>query len=400
MGYITASYKSLTYRRAIMKWTPLAFLGLAATTYADGAAVTGIIKPDGNAPAGCSPSRDGKFQVTVYSLGKRDIIEKRNTCDSEKTLVMTLQNGVLKDAKDRTGYIASNYQFQFDGPPQAGAIYTGGFSTCTNGSLALGSSTVFYRCLSGNFYNLYDRHWAAQCEPIEIAVLPCDGSSGGNPGNNNPGNGGHSTVGTSMQVTTIVTVLSDGQPQVVPTTIPVPMCQIGDGQVQVHTTPCASAPVVSQISDGQPQGPTNTVAPPPPVSQISDGQPQAPSSAPPPPPVSQISDGQPQAPTHTAAPPPPVSQISDGQPQAPTHTAAPPPPVSQISDGQPQAPTNTAQPPPVTQISDGQPQAPTTNGSVRPPPATTSAVAVPTAAANPAGAPALLLAAFGAALAL
>ncbi|GJN84230.1 hypothetical protein PLIIFM63780_007786 [Purpureocillium lilacinum] len=374
-----------------MKWTPLAFLGLAATTYADGAAVTGIIKPDGNAPAGCSPSRDGKFQVTVYSLGKRDIIEKRNTCDSEKTLVMTLQNGVLKDAKDRTGYIASNYQFQFDGPPQAGAIYTGGFSTCTNGSLALGSSTVFYRCLSGNFYNLYDRHWAAQCEPIEIAVLPCDGSSGGNPGNNNPGNGGHSTVGTSMQVTTIVTVLSDGQPQVVPTTIPVPMCQIGDGQVQVHTTPCASAPVVSQISDGQPQGPTNT---------ISDGQPQAPSSAPPPPPVSQISDGQPQAPTHTAAPPPPVSQISDGQPQAPTHTAAPPPPVSQISDGQPQAPTNTAQPPPVTQISDGQPQAPTTNGSVRPPPATTSAVAVPTAAANPAGAPALLLAAFGAALAL
>ncbi|KAJ6438877.1 covalently-linked cell wall protein [Purpureocillium lavendulum] len=389
---------------AIMKWTPLAFAGLAATAYADnGAAVTGIVKPDGNAPAGCSPSRDGKFQVTIYSLGKRDVIEKRNTCDSEKTLVMTLQNSVLKDAKDRTGYIASNYQFQFDGPPQAGAIYTAGFSSCSNGSLALGSSTVFYRCLSGSFYNLYDRHWAPQCEPIEIVALPCDGSNpGGNPGNNNPGNGGHSTVGTSMQVTTVVTVLSDGQPQVVPTTIPIPMCQIGDGQVQVHTTPCASAPPVTQISDGQPQGPTNTVAPPPPVSQISDGQPQAPSNAPPPPPVSQISDGQPQAPTNTAQPPP-VSQISDGQPQAPTTTAAPPPPVvSQISDGQPQAPTTTAAPPPpvVSQISDGQPQAPTSsNGSVRPPAPTTSAGPVP-AGANSAAAPALLLAAAGAILAL
>ena len=371
-----------------MKLTTLAFLGLAATSYADdGAAVTGIVKPDGESPSGCSPSRDGKFQVTIYSLGKRDVIEvrcfvhavvipwpllsdrplqKRDTCDSDKTLVMTLKDGVLKDAKDRTGYIASNYQFQFDGPPQAGALYTAGFSTCTNGSLALGSSTVFYRCLSGDFYNLYDRNWAAHCEPIDIVALPCDGSS---PGGNNPssgGNGGQSVVGTSMQVTTIVTVLKDGQPQAVPTTIAIPMCQIGDGQVQVHTTPCASAPIVTQIPDGQPQGPTNTAARPQPVSQISDGQPQAPSNAPPPPPVSQISDGQPQAPTNTAAPPP-VSQISDGQPQAPTSKAAPPP-VSQISDGQPQAPTNTAAPPPVTQISDGQPQAPTNTAA---PPAVT-----------------------------
>lgn len=301
---------------------------------------------------------------------------------------MTLNNGVLKDAQDRTGYIASNFQFQFDGPPQAGAIYTAGFSTCGNGSLALGSSTVFYRCLSGSFYNLYDRHWAAQCEPIEIVVLPCDGNSpsGNNPGNG--GNGGHSVVGTSMQVTTVVTVLKDGQPQVVPTTIPVPMCQIGDGQVQVHTTPCAEAPPVTQISDGQPQGPTNTAAPPPPVSQISDGQPQAPSNAPPPPPISQISDGQPQAPTNTAAPPP-VTQISDGQPQAPPTKAAPPP-VTQISDGQPQAPTNTAAPPPVTQISDGQPQAPTASS-----PVITAAAAV----AFP-GTPALFVAALGVALAL
>ena len=57
-------------------------------------------------------------------------------------------------------YIAANYQFQFDNPPQAGAIYTTGFSLCANNTLALGGSAIWYQCLSGSFYNLYDRDWA------------------------------------------------------------------------------------------------------------------------------------------------------------------------------------------------------------------------------------------------
>ncbi|KAI9728020.1 MAG: hypothetical protein M1834_007834 [Cirrosporium novae-zelandiae] len=92
-------------------------------------------------------------------------------CKTNSTLELTLSGTVLKDAKGRTGYIASNYQFQFDDPPQAGSIYTAGFSVCSNGSLALGGSNVFYQCLSGNFYNLYDRNWAAQCSPVTIEVL-------------------------------------------------------------------------------------------------------------------------------------------------------------------------------------------------------------------------------------
>jgi hypothetical protein len=82
-----------------------------------------------------------------------------------------LANGILKDSHGRTGYIASNYQFQFDNPPQAGAIYTAGFSVCGNGSLALGGSAVFYQCLSGSFYNLYNENWAPQCSPVTINVL-------------------------------------------------------------------------------------------------------------------------------------------------------------------------------------------------------------------------------------
>ena len=92
-------------------------------------------------------------------------------CRTNSSLEVSLSNGILTDSDGRTGYIAANYQFQFDKPPQAGAIYTAGFSVCANGSLALGGSNVFWQCLSGNFYNLYDRYWAAQCSPITIESL-------------------------------------------------------------------------------------------------------------------------------------------------------------------------------------------------------------------------------------
>lgn len=92
-------------------------------------------------------------------------------CRTNSSLEISLNNGILTDSVGRTGYIAANYQFQFDKPPQAGAIYTAGFSLCANGSLALGGTNVFWQCLSGSFYNLYDRDWAAQCSPITIETL-------------------------------------------------------------------------------------------------------------------------------------------------------------------------------------------------------------------------------------
>lgn len=74
-------------------------------------AVTASIAPQSTAPAGCSPSHSGQFQITVQNVTtgskvKRDALE------------CTLAGGILKDAQGRTGYIASNFQFQFDGPPQ------------------------------------------------------------------------------------------------------------------------------------------------------------------------------------------------------------------------------------------------------------------------------------------
>jgi hypothetical protein len=299
-----------------MKFT-VALTALAAVAYAapqatsnSGGGVTAVISPTGSAPAGAQTSYAGAFEITIVNITsptKRDVQKRQSsTCGQPGYLTVTLANSQLTDSEGRTGYIASNYQFQFDKPPQAGAIYTAGFSVLQNGSLALGPSAVFYECSSGGFYNLYDRNWAPQCEPILIDILPCSGSS---------------SAGVSQT--------SDGQPQ---------------------ATTIASYPV-SQISDGQPQA---TTAVPRPVSQISDGQIQQPTGAP----VSQISDGQVQA--TSAATLAPVSQISDGQIQATsaatkvsTTNAAP---VSQISDGQIQA-TSAATLAPVSQISDGQIQA-------------------------------------------
>ena len=92
---------------------------------------------------------------------------------------MKLAGGILTDSKGRTGYIAANQQFQFDAPAQTGAIYTAGWSVCANGSLAIGNDAIFYQCLSGTFYNLYDASTGAQCSPVYIDVIGSGSSASG-----------------------------------------------------------------------------------------------------------------------------------------------------------------------------------------------------------------------------
>lgn len=88
------------------------------------------------------------------------------------TLLLTLKDGVMHDSFNRTAYIADNYQWQFDQPPQTGAISTAGYSICSNNTVALGSSAIWWSCLSGSFYNIYDRWWAAQCVESYMEVVP------------------------------------------------------------------------------------------------------------------------------------------------------------------------------------------------------------------------------------
>lgn len=86
---------------------------------------------------------DGQAQAPQ----KRSILRVRQNGDP---LQVTLKGGVLTDILGRIGYIADNHQLQFDAPPQAGAIYTAGFSACPDGTLALGDSNVFYACGSSD----------------------------------------------------------------------------------------------------------------------------------------------------------------------------------------------------------------------------------------------------------
>lgn len=93
-------------------------------------------------------------------------------CKSNSSLTLTLKDGILRDSKGRIGSIVANRQFQFDGPPpQAGAIYANGFSITKDGYIALGSSDKFWQCLSGDFYNLYDRDIGTKCYPVKFQVI-------------------------------------------------------------------------------------------------------------------------------------------------------------------------------------------------------------------------------------
>jgi len=290
----------------------------------------------GSPPAGCSTSYSGTFEITVnLPMTKREINARQTAC-SAGALVASLSGSVLTDAKGRIGGIVANHQFQFDGPPsQAGTIYNSGWSVCSNGSLALGPSAIFYQCLSGSFYNLYNTAAGASCEAVVITVIPCGGSGAASQGGD-----GQPTVASAVTQATegqiqassaasaAVTQITDGQIQA--SSAAQPVSQFTDGQIQVTASPVKATPV-TQISDGQVQATSAAGA----VTQISDGQVQATSAAGA---VSQISDGQIQASaTATAAP---VSQISDGQVQATASPTSAVAPVSEATDGQPQATGN------------------------------------------------------------
>jgi hypothetical protein len=169
--------------RTTSLFAPLLF---AATTLAQG--VEEGIAPSAPAPSGCEENAEGNFTIGTLKVGhhkRESAVEVRhdNTIlhsfhqtltkqpqAADSALVCNLKDGILRDRDGRTGSVVANHQFQFDGPPQAGAIYTGGFSICSNGSLAIGGTTVWWQCNSGPFYNLYDEWIGAQCEEIRIQV--------------------------------------------------------------------------------------------------------------------------------------------------------------------------------------------------------------------------------------
>ncbi|KAL8944346.1 MAG: hypothetical protein Q9216_000531 [Gyalolechia sp. 2 TL-2023] len=138
-GQIQVSAATTTYApvTVIADGQPQAPTLPAPTTTA--APVSQITDAQPQAPAVTSPPQASAPSRSASSSGPQSSSPSGVTnvaCQTEDTLAITLADGILKDAKGRTGYIASNFQFQFDAPPQAGAIYTSGFTACGNGKMA------------------------------------------------------------------------------------------------------------------------------------------------------------------------------------------------------------------------------------------------------------------------
>ncbi|KAG0670143.1 hypothetical protein C6P45_002786 [Maudiozyma exigua] len=114
---------------------------------------------------------DGQVNATNDTVTSSDPVTAVS-CKNNGTLAMSLKDSILTDSKGRIGSIVANRQFQFDGPPpQAGAIYAAGWSLTPEGNLAIGNNDVFFQCLSGNFYNLYDEHIGTQCTPVHLSAI-------------------------------------------------------------------------------------------------------------------------------------------------------------------------------------------------------------------------------------
>ena len=108
-------------------------------------AASAVALPQTYSGSDCEDSRDGSFAISVVNVtgsssNKRGV-ERRQLAG---ILTLTLEGGVLKDQAGRDGYIAANHQFQFDQPIQAGALESGGFEICSNNTLALGGSAIWY----------------------------------------------------------------------------------------------------------------------------------------------------------------------------------------------------------------------------------------------------------------
>jgi len=236
----------------------LALAGLAIATPAPQATQAGGSNgaPLGPAPANCDKNYNGNFEITIVDPSNIPNQKRQaGSCGQPGILTLNLKNGNLMDVDGRTGYIASkNSQFQFDKPVQAGGIYAGEFSVCKNGSIALGSTTTFYRCQSGDFYNLYYDNVAAQCAPINIDVIPCDGAAATSGAQKPASSMASSATAAAASGAKPVSVSADGQPQGTAAPSVAVVSAYTDGQPQATAAPTSVKPaVVSQFTDGQPQ---------------------------------------------------------------------------------------------------------------------------------------------------
>ena len=177
-GQVQATTKTTSTAEAVSQITDGQVQATTKTTSSTEAAASQIT--DGQIQATTSTTSSASESATSASASSSAASSSATassgidavSCKNSGTLSMKLDNGVLSDEKGRIGSIVANRQFQFDGPPpQAGAIYANGWGITPEGNLAIGNEDVFWQCLSGDFYNLYDTEIGGQCKPVHLEVV-------------------------------------------------------------------------------------------------------------------------------------------------------------------------------------------------------------------------------------
>lgn len=157
------------------------------------------------------------------------------------TPIITLQGGVLTDQDGRTGEIVANDQFQFDNPLQTDAKFTSGFSICPNTTLSVGGSAIFYQCLSGSFYNLYQQSQGKQCNEIYIYTVACEADGSQSADISSSPSTATMTMATTPAAPTPVTPTTPAAPFPVPNNGTVPGATgTGNGGANPTTSPTGS----------------------------------------------------------------------------------------------------------------------------------------------------------------
>lgn len=94
---------------------------------------------------------------------------------SSKVPYMSLQYGNLMDSRGRYAYIGADRKLTFANPVHHDAVITSGFGVCSNSTISLGGSTIFYSCLgvgddrSGS--GIYDRPVDGYCHPVHLELV-------------------------------------------------------------------------------------------------------------------------------------------------------------------------------------------------------------------------------------
>ncbi len=146
--------------------------GSASVTSASSAESSSVESSPAVTSAVTSSSVSNSTTSTTASESAESSVVPSVACYNSGDLAMTLKEGILRDAKGRIGSIVANQQFQFDGPPpQAGAIYAAGWSVTPDGNLAIGDNDVFWQCLSGDFYNIYDENIGSLCYRAHLKII-------------------------------------------------------------------------------------------------------------------------------------------------------------------------------------------------------------------------------------